>query len=89
MAQGEKYRVTASTFSKIMKRKSPPTASFVRTICNPKDISNLPFVKYGRENEGRVSDLYVAKMHREGNTGLRIAEVVYVSSKPFHILGHL
>lgn len=70
-----KYRITASTFGKIMKRKSPPTPAFVRAICNPRDISNLPFVKYGRENEGRVADLYVKKMHEEGNTGLRIAEV--------------
>ncbi|KAJ7382331.1 hypothetical protein OS493_035608 [Desmophyllum pertusum] len=61
-----KYRITASTFGKIMKRKSPPTPAFVRAICNPRDISNLPFVKYGRENEGRVADLYVKKMHEEG-----------------------
>ena len=63
-----KYRITASTFGKIMKRKSPPTPEFVRSICNPRDISNLPFIKYGRENEGRVADLYVNKMHEEGNT---------------------
>jgi len=34
----------------------------------------LPFVKYGRENEDKVADMYVKKMHEEGNTGLRVAE---------------
>ncbi|KAL9980086.1 hypothetical protein ACROYT_G008629 [Oculina patagonica] len=70
-----KYRITASNFGKIMKRKSEPTPEFIKAICDPIDISNLSFVKYGRENEGKVADMYVKTMHKEGNTGLRVAEV--------------
>ena len=55
--------------------KSQPTHEFIREICEAVDISNLPFVKHGRENEGKVADTYVQKMHEEGNTGLRVAEV--------------
>lgn len=70
-----KHRITASNFGKIAKRKSQPTPEFIRAICDPVDISNLPFVKYGRENEDKVADMYVKKMHEEGNNGLRVAEV--------------
>jgi hypothetical protein len=44
-------------------------------ICDPKDLSNLPYIKYGRENENKVAQLYVDKMHNEGNTQLKIKEV--------------
>ena len=70
-----KHRITASNFGKIAKRKSQPTPEFIRAICDPVDISNLPFVKYGRENEDKVADMYVKKMHEEGNNGPRVAEV--------------
>ena len=63
------------SLAKFLKRKSQPTPEFTRAICDPVDISNLPFVKYGRGNEDKVADMYVKKMHEEGNTGLRVAEV--------------
>ena len=70
-----KHASQPQNLAKILKRKSQPTPEFIRTICDPVDISNLPFVKYGRENEDKVADMYVKKMHEEGNTGLRVAEV--------------
>ena len=69
-----KHRITASKFGKILKRKSQPTPDFIPSICHPVDISNLLFVKYGRENEGIVADMYVKKMHEEG------IKLVYVST---------
>jgi len=70
-----KHRITASKCGKILKRKSQPTPEFIRAICDPVDISNLPFIKYGRENEDKVAVMYVKKkMQEEGNTGLRVAE---------------
>ena len=50
-----KHRITASKFGKIVKRKSQLTLEFIRAISDPVDISNLPFVKYDRENEDKVS----------------------------------
>ena len=70
-----KHRITASKFGKILKGKSHPTPEFIRAICDPVDISNLPFVKYGREHEAKVGDFYVKKIYEKGNTGLRVAEV--------------
>ena len=39
-----KHRIAASKFV------SQPTLAFIRAIFHPVNISNLPFVKYGREN---------------------------------------
>lgn len=52
-----KHRITASQCGKILKRKSHLTPEFIQAICDPVDISNLPFVKYGRENEAKVADM--------------------------------
>ena len=70
-----KCHVTASTFGKIIKRKDPPTNEFVKSIGNPRNRRNLPYVKYGTENEGGVADLYVNKMHEEGNTGNAVTSI--------------
>ena len=40
-----------------------------------KDLSNLPFIIYGREDESKVAQLYVDKKHGEENTELNIKEV--------------
>ena len=70
-----RHRITVPKFGKILKRKSQPTPELIRAIYHLVDISNLLFVKYDRENEAKVADIYVKKMHEEGNTGLRVAEV--------------
>lgn len=70
-----KCHVTASTFSKIIKRKGPQTNEFVKSIGNLRNKRNLPYVKYGTENEARVADLYVNKMHEEGNTGNAVTSI--------------
>ena len=51
-------RLTASNFGKVINRKSECTDSFVQSICNPTNISNSPFVKYGIENEDAVLQSY-------------------------------
>ena len=56
-----KRRITVPKFGKSLKRKSQPTPEFIRAICDPVDISNLSFVKYGRENEDKVADMYAKK----------------------------
>lgn len=51
-------RLTASNFGKVINRKSECTDSFVQSICNPTNISNSPFLKYGIENEDAVLQSY-------------------------------
>lgn len=82
-----KHRITALYFGKILKRKGQPTPEFIRAICDQADISNLPFVKYGRENEDKVADMYVKKMDEERNKGLRVAEVGLCVNPTLPLLG--
>lgn len=44
-----KCHVTASTFGKIIKRKGPSTNEFVKSICNPRNRSNLPYVNMAQK----------------------------------------
>ena len=74
MVRGEKTpHPIVKVWQNFEKKESTP--HFIRAICDPVDISNLPFVKYGRENEDKVADMYVKKMREEGDNGLRVAEV--------------
>ncbi|RMX48382.1 hypothetical protein pdam_00025035 [Pocillopora damicornis] len=41
-------RLTASNFGKVLKRKRPPTESFVRDIFVPKDLSKVSSIRHGR-----------------------------------------
>ena len=58
-----------------MKIKSQPTSEFIPGISDLVDICFLLFVEYGRDNEDKVADMFVQKMHEEGNTAVRVADV--------------
>ena len=57
-------RLTASNFGKVVKRKRPPTESFVRDIFVPKDLSKVSSICYGRQQELIVRSLYNRKMQK-------------------------
>ena len=57
-------RLTASNFGKVVKRKRPPTESFVRDIFVPKDSSKVSSIRHGRQQELIVRYLYSRKMQR-------------------------
>ena len=53
-------------FGKIVKRKSDYSQSFVKSITCPRDLSHIPCVQFGRENEGKVAEMYKEEMEKEG-----------------------
>jgi hypothetical protein len=55
-----KNRLTSSNFGVVCKRKKGKSHEhFVRaTLLNQSDISNVPSVKYGIENEAKAADIY-------------------------------
>ena len=57
-------RLTASNFGKVIKRKRPPTESFLRDIFVPKDLSKVSSIRHGRQQELIVRTLYSRKMQK-------------------------
>ena len=57
-------RLTTSNFGKVVKRKRPPTESFVRDIFVPKDLSKVSSIRHGRQQELIVRSLYNRKMQK-------------------------
>ena len=57
-------RLTASNFGKVIKRKRPPTESFLRDIFVPKDLSKVSSIRHGRQQELIVRSLYSRKMQK-------------------------
>ena len=57
-------RLTASNFGKVIKRKRPPTESFLRDIFVPKDLSKVSSIRHGRQQELIVRSLYRRKMQK-------------------------
>jgi hypothetical protein len=66
--QERQCRLTASRFGMVVKRKADQSKSFVNSICNPADLSHIPWVKYGIENEDTVAELYRQAMISEGKS---------------------
>ena len=64
--QERQCRLTASRFGPVVKRKTDYSDSFVKSVCNPSDISQIPCIKFGIENENMVAELYREAMHSEG-----------------------
>jgi len=57
-------RLTASNFGKVIKRKRPPTESFLRDIFVPKDLFKVSSIRHGRQQELTVRSLYSRKMQK-------------------------
>ncbi len=63
-----KNRLTSSNFGAVCKRKSNTHDKFIKeTLLNPKDISNVPPVKYGLENEMKAAQIYEKNMTSSRN----------------------
>ena len=59
-------QINSFRFGPIVKRKTDYSDSFVKSICNPADISQIPCVKFGIENENMLAELYREAMNSEG-----------------------
>ncbi len=52
-------RIGSSNFGRVCKRKDNMSQeSLVRELVNGKDISHIPAVKYGIENESNAASIY-------------------------------
>lgn len=64
--KNRKKILTASKFGKEINRKTAYTDFFVNSIGNPVDISHVPQVRYGKENEEVVAEKYKEMMKANG-----------------------
>ena len=63
--RARKYRLTASTFGKIVKRKKDKD-NLARELIRSKDISNVPAVRYGLQHEERAVKQYAEYRKNRG-----------------------
>ena len=59
------FRLTASNFGKVTKRKRLPSESFLRDIFLPKDLSKVSSIHHGRQQELISRSIYCRKMQKK------------------------
>lgn len=75
-------RLTASKFGLVMKRKTKNNQSFIKnTVISKKDLSNVPSVKYGTENEEKAKYKYKQYMERARNPVQIYSSGLFVNPK--------
>lgn len=62
--QQRKYRLTASNFGRVMTRKKEPTKSFLSSLFQSKNLTNISSIQHGKQNEAVAKTLYVKKMQK-------------------------
>lgn len=62
--QQRKYRLTASNFGRVMTRKKEPTKSFLSSLFQSKNLTNVSSIQHGKQNEAVAKTLYVKKMQK-------------------------
>ena len=67
------YRLTASNFGKVLKRKKEDCSKLVSTMttCTMNNL-NVSSLRYGRENESLVAKYYVQFQEKYGHAGIQI-----------------
>lgn len=61
-------RLTASNFAKVLNRKRQPSEQFLRDIFCPKDLSKVPSIRHGRQQEIAARSMYCRKMQKQCKT---------------------
>ena len=62
--QQRKYRLTASNFGQVMTRKKEPTKSFLGSLFQSKNLTNVSSIQHGKQKEAEAKTLYVKKMQK-------------------------
>jgi YqaJ-like viral recombinase domain len=76
-----KFRITASVFCKIMKRKMPVTPHFLKNLFNTSSFVSAP-TEYGKSNENSAKDQYI-----RAKPGVHVHDCGLVVNPSFNFLG--
>ncbi len=82
------YRLTASNFGKVLKRKKQDCSKLVNAMITnaPKNL-NVSSLRYGCENEAPVANYYVQLQERNGHAGIQVFPCGLVVNPKYSWLG--
>ncbi|XP_031569328.1 uncharacterized protein LOC116303857 [Actinia tenebrosa] len=63
--EARKKRLTASNVGAVLHRKKKPTESFLQSIFDPKDLSNVESIRHGRQNGLKAQAIYACEMQKK------------------------